>query len=203
VLNDPKEALRLGYRFDSFRERYQAMFEVLKAQLPISQTSVEDWLALPAKQRSPWFTQANLRTSAALLMLEQAAMRQQLLLAQEQIKQRYLSERGAATPDPSLAKAGDALQQLLANSGFLSRPAELLGTQGYGLPQPEEWQQLQASSSSRQQQLRRLSDELTREVRALLGPAQVAEIETTEANLSNLGKHLRELHKASGGLRLP
>jgi hypothetical protein len=203
VLNDPKEALRLGYRFDSFRERYQAMFEVLKAQLPISQTSVEDWLALPAKQRSPWFTQANLRTSAALLMLEQAAMRQQLLLAQEQIKQRYLSERGAATPDPSLAKAGDALQQLLANSGFLSRPAELLGTQGYGLPQPEEWQQLQASSSSRQQQLRRLSDELTREVRALLGPAQVAEIETTEANLSNLGKHLRKLHKASGGLRLP
>ncbi|WP_034078249.1 DUF4105 domain-containing protein, partial [Pseudomonas aeruginosa] len=30
VLDDPKEALRLGYRFDSFRDRYQAMFDVLK-----------------------------------------------------------------------------------------------------------------------------------------------------------------------------
>ena len=56
--------------------------------------------------------------------------------AQEQIKQRYLSDRGAPSHDPALAKAGAALQQLLANSGFLSRPAELLGTQGYGLPQP-------------------------------------------------------------------
>lgn len=203
VLDDPKEALRLGYRFDSFRERYQAMFEVLKAQLPITQTAVEDWLALPASQRTGWFAQADLRTSAALLMLEQAAMRQQLLLAQEQIKQRYLSERGTATPDPSLANAGQALQQLLANSGFLSRPAELLGSQGYGLPQPHELQRLQASSAERQQALRRISDELNREVRALLAPAQVLEIETAEANLSTLGKHLRELHKASGGLQLP
>ena len=30
VLDDPREALRLGYRFDSFRDRYQAMFEVIK-----------------------------------------------------------------------------------------------------------------------------------------------------------------------------
>lgn len=203
VLDDPQEALRLGYRFDSFRERYQAMFEVLKAQLPIPQEAVEDWLALPASQRTAWFTQADLRTSAALLMLEQAAMRRQLLLAQEQIKQHYLSERGAATPDPRLAKAGHSLQQMLANSGFLSRPAELLGSQGYGLPQADELAHLQASSAGRQQQLRRLSDDLSREVRALLEPAQLLEIETGEANLSALGKHLRELHRASGGLVLP
>jgi hypothetical protein len=203
VLDDPQEALRLGYRFDSFRERYQAMFEVLKTQLPIPQAAVEDWLALPARQRTTWFAKADLRTSAALLMLEQAAMRRQLLLAQEQIKQRYLSERGAATPDQSLAKAGQALQQMLANSGFLSRPAELLGSQGYGLPQADELEHLQASSADRQQQLRRLSDDLSREVRALLEPAQLLEIETGEANLSTLGKHLRELHRASGGLQLP
>ena len=30
VLDDPREALRLGYRFDSYRDRYQAMFEVLR-----------------------------------------------------------------------------------------------------------------------------------------------------------------------------
>jgi hypothetical protein len=203
VLDDPREALRLGYRFDSYRERYQAMFNVLKQQLAISQDSVEDWLELSAQQRAAWFAQADLRTSAALLLLEQASMRQQLLLAQEQIKQRYLSDRGATSHDPALAKAGQSLQLLLANSGFLSRPAELLGGQGYGLPQPQEWQHLQDSSASRQQELRRLSDALSQAVRSLLSPEQALEIEAGEANLANLGTQLRTLHKASGGLQLP
>ena len=68
VLDDPREALRLGYRFDSFRDRYQAMFEVLKKHLPIKQETVEDWLALKAEERRKWFDQADLRTSAALLL---------------------------------------------------------------------------------------------------------------------------------------
>lgn len=203
VLADPREALRLGYRFDSYRERYQAMFDVLKRQLPVPQQAVEDWLDLPAKQRQPWLAQADLRTSAALLLLEQAAQRRQLLRAQEQIKQRYLNVRGGRAADPALAKAGSTLEQLLANSGFLSRPAELLGSQGYGLPQPAEWQALQASSAERQQQLRRLSDDLELEVRALLEPAQIAELQQAEANLSQLSQHLRALHKANGGLVLP
>ncbi len=203
VLADPREALRLGYRFDSYRERYQAMFNVLKSQLPIAQEAVEDWLDLPAKQRQPWFAQADLRTSAALLLLEQAAQRRQLLRAQEQIKQRYLSARGNSSADPALAKAGSTLEQLLANSGFLSRPAELLDSQGYGLPQPAEWQNLQASSAERQQHLRRLSTDLEQEVRALLPPAQIVELEQAEANLDQLSKHLRALHQASGGLQLP
>ena len=203
VLADTREALRLGYRFDSYRERYQAMFEVLKSQLPIPQQAVEDWLDLPAKQRQPWLTRADLRTSAALLLLEQAAQRRQLLRAQEQIKQRYLNARDNSGADPDLAKAGSTLEQLLASSGFLSRPAELIGSQGYGLPQAAEWQQLQASSAERQQHLRRLSDNLELEVRALLEPAQVAELEQAEANLSQLSRHLRKLHKANGGLVLP
>jgi hypothetical protein len=203
VLADTREALRLGYRFDSYRERYQAMFDVLKRQLPIPQQAVEDWLDLPAKQRQPWLVRADLRTSAALLLLEQAAQRRQLLRAQEQIKQRYLNARDNSNADPDLAKAGSTLEQLLANSGFLSRPAELLGSRGYGLPQADEWQQLQASSAERQQHLRRLSDNLELEVRALLDPAQVMELEQAEANLAQLSQHLRALHKASGGLVLP
>ncbi len=69
VLDDPREALRLGYRFDSYRDRYQAMFEVLKKHLPIKQDTVEDWLTLRPEARRPWFAQADLRTSAALLLL--------------------------------------------------------------------------------------------------------------------------------------
>ena len=55
VLDDPREALRLGYHFDSFRERYQAMFDVLRKHLPIKQTQVEDWLALSKLTAGPLF----------------------------------------------------------------------------------------------------------------------------------------------------
>lgn len=200
VLDDEREALRLGYRFDSFRERYEAMFTVLRERLPITQNDVETWLDQPAETRRSWFQQADLRAGAALLLLEQAALRRQLLLAQDELKRRYLTGRAAG--DPNLDKAGAALEQILANSGFLSRPAELLEG-GYGLPQQAEWQRLEASSRERQQQLLLLSDELDGEVRNLLQPERLAELEANEANLIALGDHLRALHKASGGLELP
>lgn len=201
VLDDPREALRLGYRFDSFRDRYQAMFEILRSRLTLPQQTVEDWLDLPARERARWFPRADLRASAALLLLEQAALRRQLLLAQEQLKQRYLGARDDPQ-DRRFVEADATLREILANSGFLSRPAELLSA-GYGLPQPAEWQQLEAASSERQLRLRQLSDDLDKEVRHLLEPTLLAEIEAGESNLKQLGQHLRELHKASGGLVLP
>ena len=201
VLDDPREALRLGYRFDSFRDRYQAMFEILRSRLTLPQQTVEDWLDLPARERARWVPRADLRASAALLLLEQAALRRQLLLAQEQLKQRYLGARDDPQ-DRRFVEADATLREILANSGFLSRPAELLSA-GYGLPQPAEWQQLEAASSERQLRLRQLSDDLDKEVRHLLEPTLLAEIEAGENNLKQLGQHLRELHKASGGLVLP
>jgi len=201
VLDDPREALRMGYRFDSYRDRYQAMFAVLKQHLAIPQDSVEAWLAQSALERRQWFAQADLRTSAALLLLEQASYRQQLLLAQEEVKQRYLGARELG--DGSVANANKTLQAILANSGFLSRPAELLDSGGYGLPQTAEWQRLESESSQRQQQLQRLSTDLDKEVRALLTEDRAKEIAANEANLKQVGEHLRELHKAAGGLVLP
>jgi len=201
-LDDPQEALRLGYRFDSFRDRYQAMFTILRQRLTVPQESVEDWLALPAVERRPWLVRADLRAAAALLLLEQAAMRRQLLLAQEELKQRYLGERGEERHNPSLARAGDTLDKILANSGFLSRPAELLDG-GYGLPQAGEWPRLQEQSESRRQGLRQLNDELDRELRTLLLPRRLDELQGVETNLRQLGRHLRALHRAADGLQLP
>ena len=199
MLEDSREALRLGYRFDSFRDRYQAMFKVLQQRLPIRQQRVEDWLEQPSSERRQWFEKADLRASAAMLLLEQAAMRRQLLLSQDELKQRYLT--GRAAKDPNLNKAGDALEQILANTGFLSRPAELLEG-GYGLPQQAEWQRLESETRNRQQQLSLLSADLDEEVRRLLEPQRLAELEANEENLKLLGAHLRTLHKASGGLQL-
>lgn len=201
VLHDPREALRLGYRFDSYRDRYQAMFAVLRERLGLPQEDVEQWLALDAEQRRPWIALADLRASAALLLVEQAALRRHLLLAQEELKKRYLS--GRDNGDTSLAKADETLQGILANSGYLSRPAELLDGRGYGLPQAREWQRLEQESSQRQARLMQLTETLNEEVRSLLGDARRHELESVEANLAQIGSHLRGLHKAGGGLQLP
>ncbi|MBO3275876.1 DUF7844 domain-containing protein [Pseudomonas schmalbachii] len=202
VLADPREALRQGYRFDSFRDRYQAMFDVLRKRLDVPQKRVEDWLALPASERRDWFPRADLRASAALLLLEQASLRRQLLLAQDELKRLYLGHRDDSAANPQLAKAGKTLQQILDDSGFLSRPAELLDG-GYGLPQAGESARLELQTKARQTRLRQLSDSLEHDVRALLEPGRRDELEAIEANLKQLAKHLRELHKAAGGLELP
>ena len=201
VLDDPREAMRLGYRFDSYRDRYQAMFAVLRERLGLPQQDVEQWLALDASERRRWFDDADLRAGAALLLVEQAALRRHLLLAQEELKQRYLSgrERG----DDGLANADEALQGILASSGYLSRPAELLDGQGYGLPQASEWQRLERESSQRQAHLAQLSDELDQEVRQLLGAERRRELEAIEGNLTQIGERVRRLHRESGGLQLP
>lgn len=200
VLDDPREALRLGYRFDSYRDRYQAMFAILKERLGLPQDSVEQWLELDAIERQQWIDRADLRAAAALLLVEQAALRRQLLLAQDELKNRYL---GGRDRDASLNKADGALQEILASSGYLSRPAELLDGHGYGLPQPNEWTRLERESEQRQLRLNQLSEELDQEVRVLLGDERRAELEAIEVNLAQIGERLRGLHKAGGGLELP
>ena len=200
VLDDAREALRLGYRFDSYRDRYQAMFAVLKERLGLPQHSVEQWLELDAAERQPWIDRADLRAAAALLLVEQAALRRQLLLAQDELKNRYLGGRGR---DASLNKADGALQEILASSGYLSRPAELLDGDGYGLPQAREWTRLERESEQRQLRLNQLTEELDQEVRVLLGDERREELEAIEVNLAQIGERLRGLHKAGGGLELP
>lgn len=74
---------------------------------------------------------------------------------------------------------------------------------GYGLPQPSEAKRLESESAERQKQLQSLTGELDKEVRALLDPSRSAEIAACEANLKQVGEHLRALHKAAGGLELP
>lgn len=203
VLEDPREALRLGYRFDSLRERFQAMFAVAREQLDLPQAQVEDWLALPADARRPWFERTGLRASAALLLLEQAAQRRQLLLARDELKRRYLGQRGADARG-GFGAADENLQRILRDSGYLSRPAELLAAgHGYGLPQPSEWPALAAESERRQAQLDTLGEQLDSEIGRLLDPALRADLDGIGDNVAMLGQRLRQLHGAERGMTLP
>lgn len=200
VLDDPAQARRLGYYFEPLNARYQAMFEVAKQALHLPQSKVEDWLDLPPAERAPSLQRADLRASAALLLLEQAALRRQELLARDELKRRFLG-RGADH------RAGDAdtlaaLQDFLRLEGFLSRPALLLPDQGYGLPQNDERDALAMDSKKYVAQWRQQRDNLHGEARRWLPRQRQAALQATEANIAVLSRRLRRLNQEQGGLQL-
>ena len=147
VLDDRDEAQRLGYYFEAFSARYEAMFEIARQELQLPQARLKDWLELPASERAPWLPRADLRASAALLLLEQAALRRQELLARDELKRRFLDPDADKRADNADALA--ALHDVLRLEGFLGRPAALLPDAGYGLPQSEERATLTQESNLR------------------------------------------------------
>ncbi len=196
VLDDRDEALRLGYRFDALSARYQAMFDVARQALQLPQAKAQDWLDLPAGERAPWLERADLRASAALLLLEEAALRRQELLSRDELKRHFLG-RGADGAD-ALA----AVQGMLQLEGFFSRPAVLLPDSGYGLPQSEEREALAQEGNRQAVQWRQQSDWLRHEARRWLPPQRQAALAATEVNVDALGEQLRRLHREQGGLEL-
>jgi hypothetical protein len=208
VLDDPVEALRLGYRFESAGVHYQAMFEVARNGLGLPQQSVEEWLELAPTQRARWLERADsgsnpgqsLRASAALLLLEEAALRQQESLARDELKRRYL-EKGAQQSAGGFE--GEAtLRDYLRVEGFLSRPAVLLPNSGYGLPQAGERKALELEGERYAAQRKRQSAALRIDARKWISQERRSALEGAEANIAYLGERLRRLHKAQGGLQL-
>lgn len=200
VLKNRADAMKRGYYFDSYRDRYMLMFKVIKTQLAVPDKSVDEWLERPAVDRRKYFEKANLRATAALVLLEQAAGRRQMLMAMQILKERYLKPSNRLT-NKDFADTQSNIAQVVVKSAFLSRPASLL-TEGYGLPLPEELDQLTEKSLAQQQQLDKIMMTLKDQLKALLPKSMRDELEGTEANINSLNEQLRSLHRASGGLEL-
>src|SRR5690606_24256370 len=116
VLEDGEEALRLGYRFEPLSAHYAELVEVARQALDLPHGGVGEWLDLAPAARSAWLQRAGLEAGAALLLLEQAALRRQELLARDELKRRFLGRDGDANAG-ALAAARDLLQL----EGFLTR----------------------------------------------------------------------------------
>ncbi len=124
VLADRSAAQAQGYYFASARDHYQQLFAVAAAQLALPARDVHGWLKLPARQRAPWLLQGDLRASAGLLLLEQAAQRRAELRARDVLKRHLL-----AAPDSAETRS---LRALLEQGGQWLRPGTLLQDGGYG-----------------------------------------------------------------------
>ena len=158
-------------------------------------------LAGPAPdQRTPWLERGDLRASAALLLLEEAALRRDELLARDELKRRFLGPGANRRSDDAQTRM--ALHDLLQLEGFLSRPAALLPQTGYGLPQDEERTALMQESGRYASQLQQQGNRLRAEARQWLSPQRQAALLAGEANIDLLGRRLRQLHRQQGGLLL-
>jgi hypothetical protein len=200
VLEHRDDALRLGYYFEALSGRYQAMFDVVRNSLGLPQSRVQDWMDLDPRERAPWLQRADLRASAALLLLEQAALRRQQLLSRDELKRRFF--RNDAGDRTGAADAIGSLQDVRRLENLFSRPAVLLAGTGYGLPQSEERTALAQEGDRRAAEWRQQTQWLRDEARRWLSEKRLAALDATDANVQTLGERLRVLHREQGGLQL-
>ncbi len=183
VLADRTAAQAQGYYFASARDHYQQLFAVAVAQLALPARDVRGWLKLSAQQRAPWLLQGDLRASAGLLLLEQAAQRRAELRARDVLKRQLLAAPASAETR--------SLRGLLEQSGQWLRPGTLLQDDGYGLPLGDEQALLSAAVATASAQAVPAWQALRVQLRQQLPIRQREEMDAIDANLAALGAHLR------------
>lgn len=179
------DAERQGYRFVAADTHIAQMFTTADQALGLPAPDAAHWLALPAHARTPWLAHGDLRASAALLVLEELALRRAQQQAMDHLKRAWRS-RGR---DTDIAHA-----QLMALEATLARPAALLdGSPGYGLPQAHERAHIRAQASQlsedRQARIRLLEHAAT----ATLPDTLRDDLAISQRNLAQLAAHLRQL----------
>jgi len=188
---DADAQARLGYWFAPANAQYEAMYAVARQELDLPAADAAAWLALPPDAREPALRRAGLKSAAALLVLESAALRQQEALVRDELKRRWLRD---ARSIEAAADIAAPLQDFLRLGGAFSRPASWLqDVPGYGLPQSDEREVLAgrvvADAGLRQAQV----DALETAIRQLLSPARRAALDGTQANVAMIGERLRKL----------
>ncbi|MGS0539115.1 DUF7844 domain-containing protein [Xanthomonas oryzae pv. oryzicola] len=187
VLDDPAQAIRQGYYFESAAAHYQAMFDVLRRGIAVPHTTVSQWMDAAPAARAQWFDRGGLRETAAALLLEQAALRRRELLARDALKR--LLQPGVVARDTVQGQ----LQSLFAREAQLSHPAMLLGGTGYGVPQADEQQQLSARVAQESDVLISGWKQLQTLGRQQLPADLRIGLEQGEANVAHLRARLRVL----------
>ena len=181
VLEDRAGAMRHGYYFEPADAHQQALYAVAKASLDLPWNTAGQWLALPARERGRVADGADLRASAALLLLEQLALRRVEQQARAALKQRLRAPRRAAA------------RQVMALEALLTRPGTLLDGSGHGLPQPAELEALASRSATLQARWQEERRQLLALARTWLPPAMQVELAGTEGNLAAITARVRSL----------
>ena len=181
-----EDAIRLGYWFPAADRHYAELFDIARTSLALPTRDVRTWLDLHPGKRAPWMTTGDLRASAALLVLEEAALRRAQLRARDALKSHLTQHRR----DPMRTLLDDAL----ALEGTLARPASLLdGVPGYGLPQANERRHAIDHASALREDWQTRSQRLHDLALNTLPATSRHAVIGTQHNLERLSAHLRAL----------
>mgnify|MGYP003576338681 CR=1 FL=1 len=191
VLEDGEQARRLGYYFEPMSARYDTLYSVARLALALPHADAQAWLALSPTERAPWLSQADLKASAALLVLENAALRRQQLLLRDELKRRYLGRDVPADAAPVV----QALKAWLGDTSFVSQPAELAPS-GYGLPQSDERERIAVEARMRVDKLLGEDAVLRKDLERWLPEDQREALRKIESNVDAIGTRLRGLAAA-------
>ncbi|HEY4560239.1 MAG TPA: hypothetical protein VIG54_05820, partial [Lysobacter sp.] len=132
-----------------------------------------------------------LRAAAALLVLENAALRRAEARAADVLKRRLLHD------DAQSIALRDQLRGSLALAARLTRPAALLADGGYGQPMPDERAALRARLETDAAEWTSRSAELRSAGEALLPVERRVALAATRDNVAHLSARLRELAVAT------
>lgn len=181
-----EDAVRLGYHFPAADRHYAELFDIARTALDLPARDVHAWLEFPPQRRAVWMQVGDLRASAALLVLEEAALRRAELRARDILKRQLLRNR----KDPKHILIHDTL----ALEGALARPASLLeNVPGYGLPQFDERRHASERFEHMFTRWQQHSGQLHEWAQASLPAATQQMLAITRRNLEHLGQHLRTL----------
>src|SRR3546814_751065 len=101
----PGGAVPEGYDCKPSGAQYQGWLEVAGGALQRPAGVVQEWLELAATERAPWLERGELRASAALLLLEEAALRREELLARDELKRLLLGRHAKDDADSADTRA--------------------------------------------------------------------------------------------------
>lgn len=181
-----EDAVRLGYRFPPADRHYAELFDIAQSALTLPARDARAWLDLAPGKRAPWMIRGDLRASAALLVLEEAALRRAELRARDALKRHLAAHRS----DPLRSQLAEAL----ALEGALARPASLLDDiPGYGLPQTDERHHAIVRADALRGDWQTRSQRLQGLALDALPPRQRNALTGTRENLERLSAHLRTL----------
>ncbi|GAB1595707.1 DUF7844 domain-containing protein [Lysobacter claricitrinus] len=192
VLNDADAARRLGYRFDSQAQHYAQLFDAARSTLPIPQRDVVAWLDAAPAARAQWIDRADLKATAALLVLETAALRRAELRSADGLKRRLLRD----SDDAAKALRADT-EAAIGITARLARPASFAPA-GYGVPTTGERPAIASRVSVDAARAAQQEISLRAEAEAMLPSRERADLHDARDNVQRLGHRLRTL-SASGG----
>jgi hypothetical protein len=210
VLKDQKAAMRGGYYFDSFEERYTKSFAFIKGLLNLPEQDFKAFLDLKAAKRRAYINRIPknapnaLQIYANFMVLEAASQRRMQTLVTGQVQKIALEEMNAAEERRdkaagnkkamALKNIDNLAQKYLELGQLFAKPSDFLKAEsGYGLPSKEESIAAQKGIQTNGQKATALEKSAQATIESLISSENLKEMEELKTNAHLLSVNFRAL----------